>query len=225
MDEPPGCPEVRELLPELAAGIAAGDERARALRHLSGCAGCRRELAALAVVVDELLALVPPVQPPDGFVAAVLARVAPARRRWWRHRVVRLAATVVLGAAVGAGVTIWATADDRRVADSYRETLRIAGGRFLTARPFTAPGGSRAGRVFAYQGTPSWIFVVIQYGTAVGPYQVHLVTRDGQDRPIGEMDVAGGEGSWGTAIDVGVAQIAEVRLTGPAGPPLTAAFR
>jgi hypothetical protein len=116
-------------------------------------------------------------------------------------------------------------AGDRRVAGQYRETLRIAGGRYLTARPLATPGGSRAGRVFAYQGTPSWVFVVVAYGQAAGVYQVLLVTRDGLDRMIGEVGVVGGAGSWGIAIDTDVAQVAEVRLAGPAGPPLTAVFR
>ena len=31
-----GCEAVRDLLPELAAGVAAGDDRARALAHLAG---------------------------------------------------------------------------------------------------------------------------------------------------------------------------------------------
>jgi hypothetical protein len=56
-----------------------------------------------------------------------------------------------------------ATADDRQLAGQYRKTLLIADGRYLTARQFTAPYGFRAGRVFAYQGKPSGVFVVVQY--------------------------------------------------------------
>jgi Putative zinc-finger len=225
MDERPDCGEIRALLPELAAGIASGDERARALRHLSECVDCRRELDALSTVVDELVTLAPPVEPPAGFESAVLVKIAPARRRWWQHRALRLAVTAVLAIAVGVGVTWQATAEDRRVAEAYRETLRIAGGRFLTARPITEPDGTRAGRVFAYQGTPSWLFVVIQSYPFDGPYRVNMVTKDGRDAFIGEMEVVGGDGSWGVAIDVDVVQIAEVRLSGGPGPPLTAGFR
>ncbi|HEX2355804.1 MAG TPA: zf-HC2 domain-containing protein [Micromonosporaceae bacterium] len=221
------CAEIRELLPELAAGVAAGDERARALRHLSRCLECRRELDAMAAVVDELLTLVPPVEPPGGFESTVLARVAPARR-WWRRRALRLAIAGVLAVGVGAGagaaVVIQSTADDRRVASQYRQVLQVAGGRYLTVRRIAAPDGSDAGRVFAYQGTPSWVFVVLRHDRAVGAYQVHLMTRDGQDRILGEMNAAGGEGSWGVAIDARVAQIAEIRLSGAAGPPFTAVF-
>jgi Putative zinc-finger len=227
MDERSACAEIHELLPELAAGVAAGDERARALRHLSGCADCRRELAAMATVVDELLTLVPSVQPPSGFEQTVLARVAPPRRRWWQRPALRLATTAVLAmaaAAAGAAVTMQATAEDRRVADAYRDTLEAGGGQYLTARPFTAPDGSSAGRVFAYQGTPSWVFLVVQHDEAAGPYRVHLLTRDGRDQHIGELDVTGGQGAWGGAIDVGVAQIAGIWLCDATGPALTAEF-
>jgi predicted anti-sigma-YlaC factor YlaD len=66
------CAEARELFPELAIGVAAGDERARALGHLSGCPACRGELAGAAEVVDELLLLAPEHEPPPGFESSVL---------------------------------------------------------------------------------------------------------------------------------------------------------
>jgi hypothetical protein len=46
--------------------------------------------------------------------------------------------------------------------------------------------------VFAYQGKPSWVFVVVQDPNATGPYEVHLVTWDDRDQIIGDVDVAGG---------------------------------
>jgi hypothetical protein len=228
MSDRSGCAEVRELLPELALGVAAGDERARALRHLSGCVECRRELDAMSTIADELLTLVPPAEPPGGFESAVLARIAPARRRWWRRPVMRLATAGALALAVGvgggAGVALHATADDRRVANQYRQVLRVAGGRYLAVRPLTAPDQSDAGRVFAYQGNPSWVFAVVRRARTAGRYQEPLVTRDGRDRVLGEVVVAAGEGSWGVAIDQPVAQVAEVRLESATGPVLTAVF-
>jgi hypothetical protein len=229
MDERPGCAETRELLPELAAGVAAGDERAHALRHLSGCIHCRRELDAMVAVLDELVTLVPPVEPPAGFESAVLARVAPSRSRWWRRRALRLATAAVLAVAIGVGIgaatMTQATADDRRIASAYRRTLHTANGRYLAARRLNAPDASDHGVVFAYQGKPSWVFIVLEYGVVGASYQVRLVTVDGRDRPIGKIDVTSGESSWGVAIDVDVAQVAQVRLSGAAVAPLTAAFR
>ncbi|GAA1023955.1 hypothetical protein Aple_091330 [Acrocarpospora pleiomorpha] len=212
MTETPECAAVRELIPELAAGVAAGDERARALRHLATCTDCHRELEAAAFVVDELLPLAPEVEPPPGFELKVLAALNPPRRRW-RGRL-RLAAALVVAVALG-GVGMWQlTADDRRMADSYRRTLEAANGRYMTAKTFAAPDGSTAGRIFAYQGKPSWIFITVQYGTTGGPYTVRMTTRDGRNETLGTIMVQSGTGSWGRMIDVPVSGIAQVSLTG-----------
>jgi Putative zinc-finger len=227
MDERSGCAEIRELLPELAAGVAAGHERARALAHLGECPACQRELATLSHVADELLTLMPAATPPAGFEAALMARVTapPRRRRWWPGRALRVALTVLLAAVAGSGATMTATADDRRVAEGCRQQSRTLGCRPLAERALAAADGRAAGRAFAYRGTPPWLFLVVMHPTAGGVYNVFLVTRDGRSRVIGALPVSGSGGSWGTAIDVAVDQIAEIQLTGSAGPPLTAGFR
>src|SRR6478752_6819412 len=53
MAESERCRETRALLPELATGVAPGDDRAGALAHLAGCADCRRSLREVAVTVDD----------------------------------------------------------------------------------------------------------------------------------------------------------------------------
>src|SRR6266542_39266 len=104
-----GCEQVRELGAELALGIAAGDERDAALRHLNSCAACRRLVAELSSVGDELLQLAPEQEPPMGFESRVLAKLAaPPRRRplqplTRRSRWAMAAAAAVLVAARGAG--------------------------------------------------------------------------------------------------------------------------
>lgn len=75
MTERPECAVTRQLVPELAAGTAAGDERADALAHLGRCLDCRRELAATTDLMDELLLLVPEEEPGTGFECSVLARL------------------------------------------------------------------------------------------------------------------------------------------------------
>ncbi len=69
MPESQRCREVRELIPELAMGVASGEVRARGLAHLDGCAECRHELEEVAGTVDELLLLVPEREPPMGLDA------------------------------------------------------------------------------------------------------------------------------------------------------------
>ena len=228
MNERPGCAPIRELLPDLAIGVAAGDDRARVLAHVNTCVECRRELDALSAIADELVTLAPSVEPPGGFESSVLARVAPPSRRWRRYRrLVTVAAVAVVAAVVGASagvaVSAQASAGDRRMAAAYRKTLETTDGRYLTARLITAPDASNPGVVFAYQGKPSWVFVVVRYGPTDGPYQIHLVTRDSRDRVIGQMSVIHGKCSWGVVIDVDVTQIVEVRLSGTE-PSLSAVF-
>ena len=80
----PRCEETRALAPELALGVADGEERGRALEHLAGCADCRAEVERLSNVADELLLLAPRREAPPGFESRVLARVLPSpkpRRR------------------------------------------------------------------------------------------------------------------------------------------------
>src|SRR5690349_18773011 len=126
----PGCEAVRDLLPELAAGVAAGDDRARALAHLAGCPDCRRELAELSAVVDELVLLAPAREPSPGFESSVLSALTPARR--WRPNPVALAAAASLLGALLAGGVVWAqTAADRHLAQRYRHTLDVADGEYF----------------------------------------------------------------------------------------------
>ncbi|MBO0807667.1 MAG: hypothetical protein J2P32_05105, partial [Actinobacteria bacterium] len=75
------CDQVRELAPDLAIGIADGQERAAALRHASTCPDCRKLVSELSSVVDDLLLLAPEQEPPPGFAASTLARISPPAAR------------------------------------------------------------------------------------------------------------------------------------------------
>ncbi|PZG41857.1 hypothetical protein C1I98_20590 [Spongiactinospora gelatinilytica] len=90
MSDDPACARAREVIPELAAGATAGDERAGALGHVSWCPTCRHDLRENAAVVDELLSLAPVYEPPAGFEVAVLARIgtegSEPRGQWRRMR-------------------------------------------------------------------------------------------------------------------------------------------
>ena len=69
------CDEIRELAPEIALGIADGEERAEALRHVSTCAECRRAVERLSGVADELLLMAPAEEPPAGFESRVVRAI------------------------------------------------------------------------------------------------------------------------------------------------------
>jgi hypothetical protein len=215
------CEHVRELAPELALGIAEGDERGAALRHLAGCAGCRQLVSELSLVGDELLLLAPHEEPPPGFESRVLGRLTEPSRptgRWplvRRWRLVAVAAALVLVAALGGGSVFLATAGDRRLAESYQAVLRQGQGSFFAAAPLQGPRG-RVGTVFGYQGQPSWAMVTLRPPMpAERRLQVQVLTRDGRYLAAGEAVLGGATGTWGVQLPVDLSAVHELRLVGP----------
>ena len=225
-----GCEQVRDLAPELALGIAEGEERDAALRHLSGCSGCRQLVSELASVGDELLQLAPAHDPPAGFESRVLAAVAepPGRgtsqllaHRW--RRVATAAAAVVLAAVLGAGSVFLATAGDRRLAAGYQAVLRQGQGAYFLAAPLQGTQG-RVGTVFGYQGQPSWAMVTLQSSIQEeGRFQVQVVTRDGRYLPLGDAVLGRTNPTWGGQLPVDLAAVHELRFVGSDGRPTLAA--
>jgi hypothetical protein len=226
-----GCDQVRELAPELALGIAEGQERDTALRHLTGCAGCRQLVSELSSVGDELLLLAPASEPPPGFESGVLGRIEqPHRRRWLqplapRWRLVAVAASLVLAVALGGGSVLLATAGDRRLADGYQAVLRQGQGSYFAAASLEGPQG-RVGSVFGYQGQPSWVTVTLRPPIpAERRLQVQVVTRDGRYLAAGDAVLGGDHAVWGGQLPVDLSAVHELRLLGPDGAPaLTATF-
>lgn len=217
-----GCDQVKDLAPELALGIAEGQERVAALSHLSGCPGCRQLVSDLSSVGDGLLLLAPSREPPRGFESSVLARldhplherrVLPLmrRRRWVA---IAAAAAVVLAALVGGLSVLWATADDRRLADSYQAVLSQGQGAYFLAAPLQGSQG-RVGTVFGYQGRPSWVMLTMEPSTHTdGRFRVQVVTRDGRYLPVGDAVIGRVERTWGAELPVDLSVVHELRFIG-----------
>lgn len=227
MTELDACDTVRDLIPEVAAGVAAGDDRAAAMAHVARCPSCRRELAETAALVDDLLLLTPQQEPPAGFETAVLAALQPAPvRRPHRRVVALLVAAVVVAVAVAGGVAAavtWSsTQDDRRLAAQYRQTLAVANGRYLTAGRITL-AGREIGHAYGYQGTPSWIFLAVDDAPSDGAYAVVLVGARGETG-IGSCEVVGGRAACGFTIDAAISTIDRIELRRPGDPTSTARF-
>jgi hypothetical protein len=215
------CDEVRQLVPELALGVAPGDERARALTHIETCPGCRGALERAAATADELLLLAPEHEPPTGFDAEVLRAMQSPRRR--RRLTAVLAAAAVLVVALGTGgFTWWIGSHDREVAAQYHHTLDVGDGSALTAAYLRTDTGVQAGHVFGYQGQPSWIFMTVN-GAPSGYYGVTLVTDDGRVHDLGWCTVRHGTASWGVAVDVPIRTVDHVEMR-QGGTILTAVF-
>jgi hypothetical protein len=69
------CAELADVAAELALGVLTGRERAVAVAHLDQCDGCREYVRQLMATGEQLVALVPAVEPPAGFETRVLARL------------------------------------------------------------------------------------------------------------------------------------------------------
>jgi Putative zinc-finger len=217
-----GCERLHELAPELALGIADGEERAWALDHLAGCPDCRVRVERLAALADELLALGPVAEPPAGFEARVAEAIASssrarrARPSGWRR--LALPAVAALAAAACGAAAMWiALDDDRDLANSYRETLAVANGEYFDAAPLELPCEQRAGYVYGYQGRASWVLAVVYDGVPDGRYELELVTADGRKFPLRELEVADGRGSSGAVTPVDFSELAQVRLLDEGG--------
>jgi len=187
-------------------GTMTGAERARSVEHLAGCASCRKLLDDLSDIADDLLLLAPPREPPIGFETRVVERIHASR-----PPPPRLFGTARRAAALIAVLRV--TSADRELASSYRRTLAIANGDYFVAKPLSARSGKRVGHVFAYQGSPSWIFVVVSDPSFSGRFKVQLETNGGRPVALGTMRIEDGKGSWGSAVPVALHDIKEVRLS------------
>jgi hypothetical protein len=214
------CEETRDLAAEIALGIADGEERAEALRHLSTCGECRRVVEQLSGVADELLVLAPVQEPPAGFESRVVdamgLRTRTRRRRpgwlsprWLATRVGPALAT----AAVTAVALIAVFNDDRQAADRYRETLATANGQYFLAEPLADASGARSGVAFGYEGTPSWLLLTVDPAHRGDVETGELVTRGGRTIPLRSFALDP-RGSWGGTIPVKLSEVASIRLLG-----------
>jgi anti-sigma factor RsiW len=229
-----GCEQVRELAPDLAIGIADGQERDAALRHAAACPDCRRLVSELSSVADDLLLLAPSHEPPPGFASRTLARMTPsapqpsrrvARRalrragggRPWVTRLA-VAASVAAALALGAGAVYQGTSADRHLADSYRSVLAQGHGSFFAAAPLQSPTGT-LGSVFGYQGQPSWLFATLNRPPAQPEsFSVQLITRDGRHLSLGETVLGGTHTTWGAQIPVKLSQVSQLRFVAAGSP-------
>jgi hypothetical protein len=69
------CAELADVAAELALGVLTGRERAVAVAHLDQCDGCREYVRQLMATGEQLVELLPAVEPPAGFETRVLARL------------------------------------------------------------------------------------------------------------------------------------------------------
>ena len=220
------CDDTRDLIPEVALGIASGEDRARVLEHVAHCRGCRDELGRLAAVTDELLVFAPEAEPPPGFEQRVLRAIAPAQpNRPRRARIMGLwrpAVALAVGAALASGILVSVYHGDHQLASQYRQALAAADGSRFVAIPLRDGAGVKRGSVSMYEGTPSWLVI-----TTSGPNQpsvgrAALVTRSGRRIQLGGFRLH--NAVWGGPLPVPLNQVASIQLQGHDGHSELVAF-
>jgi hypothetical protein len=205
------CEQTRELLPELALGILGGEDRARALDHLTSCADCSSELAALSQVADGVLTLAPQHEPPAGFEGRVLARLRKERPRHRLRRFTAFAAAAALIAFIAGGAVWVGTGNDRKLASYYEAVLKVQHGKEFAAAALETPDHIGGSEVFTYDGTPSWVFVVVHAPISDGIYKIEG-TVEGVTVQLGAVRVKHGVGDWGGTTTAKMSAISEVRV-------------
>jgi len=222
------CEQIRDLAAEIALGIADGEERAEALRHLSTCGECRRVVEELSQVADELLILAPIEEPRAGFESRVVERLGlrrpPRRRRLTLRWMASRLGPALAAAAVTAVALIGVYHDDHQTAERYRESLAQAGGQYFQAEPLVDETGARGGVAFGYQGSPSWVLLSVNTAHRDAVTRGELVTKDGRTIALSSLELDR-SGSWGGSIPVRLYAVDSIRLLGDSpGEILRASF-
>ncbi len=214
------CATVREQAAELALGILPAEERAAALRHIEECRECRSYVHDLTLVGEELLTLLPAVEPPPGFENKVLNSLVQPLRHTRRRKLV--AAAVAATAWIGAWLTGAIVGFPVGSQDSSQDTGSPSSEAVIEAE-FTSTG-QPVGHAYVYTDQPTWAYMDMnQSGGQTGLVRCDLVLRDGRTIQIGTFRVAAGRGHWGSPVPVAAADLSSIRLVGTDGAVVAAA--
>ena len=204
--------EFRDELAEFALGILDGRARAALIDHVEGCPECAQRLQELSATSDLLLYVPGGVEPPLGFESGIIDRIRASETvpRRWRPRGWQLlaAAAAVVAVSFGLGWTLEHTTTSPTTPAQAVGAMKV---HVLEA------DGHDVGTVYAYKGTPAWMFVTVDDKAAPTSVRCTIVTRSGAHRFIGTFALAGGHGSWGTDLPLGVTSVRNVILSSARG--------
>lgn len=242
-----GCAEFTDVAAELALGVLTGRERARALAHLDRCDGCRETVRQLTVTGEELVGLLPAIEPPVGFETRVMERLGlgtptpgPARqlspvRRFSRKltgwlgagwtgsggvsRPRRILAAVATAVVViVAGLGGWGL----HAATSSPPSSPLSSAALLTASHQTA------GHIYYYDGGSRWLYMSVDISPGNGAAGNSTVLcqvqgPDGHITTVGSFRLTGGYGYWGSPDPVTSGPLTGARLITTTGTVLATA--
>ncbi len=220
------CEEFAQVAAELALGVLTGRERARAIAHLDRCDTCREHVRQLSLTGEEMLGLLPSVEPPAGFETRVMGRLghttAAKRPKWTR---LMLAAAAVSLAAVACGLGGWGLRDAISAPSPGSSTAQAT----LRSAALLTSAHQTAGRIFLYKGDPRWLYMDVDIDTGAGAGNgtviCQLEASGGRMVTVGSFRLDGGYGWWGSPDPIKAASVTGARLTSLNGTVLaTASF-
>jgi hypothetical protein len=236
------CGELADVAAELALGVLTGRERAAALAHLDTCDACREDVRQLMATGEQLLELLPPVEPPAGFETRVLTRLglpaaeqepgkpragrqphlAPPRRsagavnRPRRRRLAAAAMGVAIVVAGLGGLGGW------RLGVGAAPSASSAPGA-LTSVALLSATRQGVGTIYLYSGPGRWLYVSVDLETNSGEVTCQLVGVDGKVHTLGSFRLADGYGDWGSPDPGNIADVRGARLVSATGTVLATA--
>lgn len=233
------CDDVRELLPEHVLGTLEGPEDLEVRRHLRGCGGCRREMAALGDGVVSFARAAHDGTPPPELKDRVLTvlqqewqegadEAAPARRGRWLGWAAGVAAAAVLVAALA-----WGGSQAHRAnlaadaAASYGRLLSTLGGKeFRIGQLQRATGQPVEGSVVLYDSShdQSWAMVLVRAPGMTGTADVTLEARDGRTIDLHQLEFqTDGSASTWIVTPADLTDFDHLTITSPGGTVLATA--
>jgi len=226
------CAEFAGVAAELALGVLTGRERAEALAHLDRCDTCRAEVRQLTLTDEELLGLMPAIEPPPGFETRVMERIGlavpgagPAQAggtcgargsRVSRTRRMLTVAAVALAAA-GAGLGGWG------LHAAIAPAGTSAAGTALSSAALVSGSGQHVGRIFLYRGSPGWLYMSVDMTPENGTVVCQVVGSDGRVSTVGSFLLTNGYGAWGSPVPGDAGPLAGARLVSADGTVLATA--
>ena len=246
-----GCAEFADAAAELALGVLTGRERARALAHLDWCEACRENVRQLTVTGEELVGLLPAIEPPAGFETRVMERLglgtpapspapgparqlSPARRfglklagwiggGWTGRGGVSHSRRVLAAAAVAVAVIVAGLGGWGLHGTSSSPTASaLSSATLLTASHQTA------GKIYFYDAGSRWLYMSVNIPSGSGAVDDGTVIcqvegPDGHVTTVGSFRLTGGYGYWGSPDPVTSGTLTGARLVTTTGTVLATA--
>jgi len=233
-----GCAEFADAAAELALGVLTGRERARALAHLDWCEACRENVRQMTVTGEELVGLLPAIEPPAGFETRVMERLglatsapAPARHLSPARRIGQKLADWMGSAGAGRPRRLLATAAVAVaviVAGLGGWGLHAATSSPLSSATLLTASHQTAGKIYFYDSGSRWLYMSVNIGPGSGVAGNGTVVcqvegPDGHVTTIGSFQLTGGYGYWGSPDPVTNGPLTGARLVTTTGAVLATA--